>query len=47
VRASVDRDVGAIEKLQEEVRQVTDDVNELAESYGFEVCGAKVVEPVR
>ena len=47
VRASVDRDVEAIEELQEEVRQVTDDVNELAESYGFEVCGAKVVEPTR
>lgn len=47
VRASVDRDVQAIENLQDEVRQVTDDVNELAESYGFEVCGAKVVEPAR
>ena len=47
VRASVDRDVQAIEELQEEVRQITDDVNELAESYGFEVCGAKVVEPAR
>lgn len=47
MRASVNRDADAIEKLQEEVRQVTDDVSELAKSYGFEVCGAKVVEPAR
>ena len=45
MQASVDRDAEAIEELQEEIRQVTDDVSELAKSYGFEVCGAKVLEP--
>ena len=46
-RATIDRDSDAMRELRQEVGQVTDDVNEIAESYGFEVCGAKVLEPVR
>lgn len=46
-QATIDRDVEELEKLQQEMQQVTDDVTELAESYGFEVCGAKVLDPVR
>lgn len=46
-QATIDRDAGEFEELQQEVEQLTDDVNESAESYGFEVCGAKVLDPVR
>lgn len=46
-RATIDRDSDAMQGLRREVGQVTDDVNEIAESYGFEACGAKVLEPVR
>ncbi|HEX2294204.1 MAG TPA: hypothetical protein VHN37_02725 [Actinomycetota bacterium] len=45
--ASLDRDSDRLEELQQEVEQVTDDVTELAESYGFEVCGAQVLDPVQ
>ncbi|MDQ3951551.1 MAG: hypothetical protein M3279_01110 [Actinomycetota bacterium] len=46
-RASIDRDTQELEELQREVEQVTDEVSEAAESYGFETCGAKVLDPVR
>lgn len=46
-QATLDRDAGELEKLQEEVEQTTDEVSEAAESYGFEVCGAKVLDPRR
>ena len=46
-QATLDQDADEVRELQQEVRQITDDVSELAESYGFEVCGAKVFEPVR
>lgn len=46
-QATIDRDAGEITDLQEEVQQITDEVSEIAESYGFEVCGAKVLDPIR
>lgn len=46
-QATIDRNAPEIAELQQEVEQVTDEVSELAESYGFEVCGAKVLDPVR
>ena len=46
-QATVDRDVEKLEELQQEIQQVTDDVTEFADGYGFEVCGAKVLDPVR
>lgn len=46
-QATLDRDAGELERLQQEIQQVTDDVSEFAESYGFEVCGAKVLDPLR
>jgi polyhydroxyalkanoate synthesis regulator phasin len=46
-QATIDRDTEQLQELQQEVQQVTDDVSEFAESYGFEVCGAKVLDPVR
>lgn len=46
-QATVDRDVEALEEHQQEIQQITDDVTEFAESYGFEVCGAKVLDPIR
>lgn len=45
--AAADHDFDALEELQQEVRQTTDHVAEAAESYGFEVCGAKVFDSVR
>lgn len=45
--AIVDRDAQAVEELQQEVEQVTDEVSEIAEKYGFETCGAKVLDPLR
>lgn len=45
--ASLDRDAEALEAIQQEVQEITDDVSEFAESYGFEVCGAKVLERMR
>lgn len=45
--ATIDRDQETLAELQQEVQQTTDDVNEAAESYGFQVCGAKVLDPVR
>lgn len=47
VQATVDRDAEELEELQQEVQQVTDDVSEVAQSYGFEVCGVKVLGPIR
>jgi polyhydroxyalkanoate synthesis regulator phasin len=46
-QATVDRDAEAVEELQQEVQQTTDEISEIAESYGFEVCGAKVLDPIR
>ena len=46
-RATIDRDAKEVQKLQLQIQQITDDVSEFAESYGFEVCGAKVLDPVR
>ena len=46
-QASIDRDAQELQQLQEEVEEVTDEVSEAAESYGFETCGAKVLDPVR
>lgn len=46
-RATVDRDAEELQELQQEVGQITDEVSEFAESYGFEVCGAKVLDPLR
>ena len=46
-QATVDRDVAELGELQQEVQQVTEEVSEIAASYGFEVCGAKVLDPVR
>ncbi len=46
-RATVDRDVETLQELQQEIVQITDDVSDLAGSYGFEACGAKVLGPVR
>lgn len=46
-QATLDRDTERLEDLQEEVTQITDEVSEIAEEYGFEVCGAKVLDPVR
>lgn len=46
-QATLDRDADEVEDLQQEVQQVTDDVSEFAETYGFEVCGAKVLDPIR
>lgn len=46
-QATIDRDADELADLQQEVQQITDDVTEIAESYGFEVCGAKVLDPVR
>lgn len=46
-QATIDQDAAELQELQQEVQQVTDDVSEFAESYGFEVCGAKVLDPVR
>lgn len=46
-RAAVGRDAERIAELQQEILQITDDVSDHAGSYGFEVCGAKVLDPVR
>lgn len=46
-QATVDRDADKLQELQQEVEQTTDEVSEIAESYGFEVCGAKVLDPIR
>lgn len=46
-QASIDRDAQELEELQQEVEQITDEVSEAAESYGFETCGAKVLDPLR
>ncbi len=46
-QATIDRDTGELADLQQEIQQITDEVSEFAESYGFEVCGAKVLDPVR
>jgi polyhydroxyalkanoate synthesis regulator phasin len=46
-QATVDRDANAVQELQEEVQQTTDDISAFADSYGFEVCGAKVLDPIR
>lgn len=46
-QATLDRDAGKLTELQGEIQQLTDDVSEFAESYGFEVCGAKVLDPIR
>lgn len=46
-QASIDRDAEALEAIQQEVQKITDDISEFAESYGFEVCGAKVLDPMR
>ncbi len=43
-RAALEDDTAALRDLQQEAEQVTDEVTEIAESYGFEVCGAKVLE---
>ena len=42
-QATIDRNADEAEELQQAIEQLTDDVNEAAESYGFEVCGAKVL----
>lgn len=46
-RATIDRDAEKLQELQQEIQQITDEVSEFAESYGFEVCGAKVLDPIR
>ena len=46
-QATIDRDADEAQKLQQEVQQLTDDVSDFADSYGFEVCGAKVLDPTR
>ena len=46
-QATLDRDAAKIGELQQEVREVTEEIGEIAASYGFEVCGAKVLDPVR
>lgn len=46
-QATVDRDATEVQELQEEVEQVTDDISGFADTYGFEVCGAKVLDPIR
>lgn len=46
-RAALDRDTEELEELQQEIEQITDEVSETAESYGFETCGAKVLDPLR
>jgi hypothetical protein len=43
--AIVDRDEKAIADLQQEAEQVTEKISEAAESYGFETCGGKVLQP--
>ena len=46
-QATIDRDAMELEELQQEITQITDDVSEFAEEYGFEACGAKVLDPIR
>lgn len=46
-RATIDRDTLRLEELQQEIEQITDEVSATAESYGFETCGAKVLDPLR
>lgn len=46
-QATVDRDAAELGRLQQEVQQVTEEISEIAASYGFDVCGAKVLDPVR
>lgn len=43
--AAAEGDTKALQDLQEEVTQVTEEVSEIARSYGFETCGAKVLDP--
>lgn len=46
-QASIDGNATELEELQLEVERITDEVNEDAEAYGFQTCGAKVLDPVR
>ncbi|HEX2057818.1 MAG TPA: hypothetical protein VHI71_05555 [Actinomycetota bacterium] len=46
-QATIERDSQQLEELQQEIEQITDEVSETAESYGFETCGAKVLDPIR
>jgi hypothetical protein len=46
-QAVIERREDGFDELQQELGQIAEDVNDFAESYGFEVCGAKVLEPVR
>lgn len=43
--AIVEQDSQAVADLQQEAEQVTDEITEAAESYGFETCGGKVLQP--
>ena len=46
-QATLDRDAQELAELQQEIEQITDEVSATAESYGFETCGAKVLDPLR
>ncbi|MDQ3983479.1 MAG: hypothetical protein M3271_12435 [Actinomycetota bacterium] len=43
VRAAIRDDTAALDDLQQEAEQVTDEIAGIAKSFGFETCGAKVL----
>jgi hypothetical protein len=43
--AIIERDSEAVADLQQQAEQVTDEISGAAESYGFETCGGKVLQP--
>lgn len=46
-RATIDQNAPELAELQQEIEQITDEVSDTAEEYGFEACGAKVLDPLR